>query len=81
MDAALGVFFVLMAMLLVRNELSYRWCMRRNDEIYEFNIDRINAGDYSNCLDYSKDGLDQYGLIFDLRVWTYERAMRQLEQR
>ncbi len=76
MDAFVWVVTVLVLVVLVRNQLSGQWTRRAINALHERHERLIAANEFSMAMldEYDTVGCRQIPLIFDLRVWSYERA-------
>lgn len=82
MDApALLTLCCLLPVILVRNGIVLRICMRRIEEIHRLNHERIDAGTWSesDLLRYQQLP-NQYAMVLDLRKWTYRQFFPEASQ-
>jgi hypothetical protein len=75
-DAFLLALLALSPLVLYRNALSYKWCMRRADDIHAVAMGLIHAQRFedANRVQDLYGTSPQVALIFDLRVWSYGQA-------
>lgn len=65
--------------LLIRNQLVYRYSIRKIRQVYVYNENKINTGAYNECLNYEEESGDYMHMLFDFRKWTYNQFYGDIE--